>query len=245
MLGPVLGACADRPSCRRPDRVAPLVGAGVAGGDGDDWRSCRGHGGRSATSGSIPIGVYSTLDGYTRMASMRTKQDATLKSGSAASRARCAASPAWSRTTAIASTSSPRSPPCARRCSRVEEEVLRDHVAHCVEHAIASGDKDEQRQKIAELMDVWAAPSASRSYRVDSPRIAIGGAGAEECGKDRHHADPADPGPTRAWRDIAKREHDQRRTMTMRAMRSKIPTLADMEASLDLVRQSRRANRRL
>ena len=37
---------------------------------------------------------------------------------------------------------------------RVEEEVLRDHVAHCVEHAIASGDVDEQRQKIAELMDV-------------------------------------------------------------------------------------------
>ena len=37
---------------------------------------------------------------------------------------------------------------------RVEEEVLRDHVAHCVEHAIASGDADEQRQKIAELMDV-------------------------------------------------------------------------------------------
>jgi CsoR family transcriptional regulator, copper-sensing transcriptional repressor len=39
---------------------------------------------------------------------------------------------------------------------RVEEEVLRDHVAHCVEHAIASGDKAEQRQKIAELMDVMA-----------------------------------------------------------------------------------------
>jgi DNA-binding FrmR family transcriptional regulator len=37
---------------------------------------------------------------------------------------------------------------------RLEEEVLRDHVAHCVEHAIASGDKDDQRQKIAELMDV-------------------------------------------------------------------------------------------
>ena len=36
----------------------------------------------------------------------------------------------------------------------VEEEVLRDHVAHCVEHAIASGDKKDQRQKIAELMDV-------------------------------------------------------------------------------------------
>jgi DNA-binding FrmR family transcriptional regulator len=37
---------------------------------------------------------------------------------------------------------------------RVEEEVLSDHVAHCVEHAIASGDKDDQRRKIAELMDV-------------------------------------------------------------------------------------------
>jgi DNA-binding FrmR family transcriptional regulator len=37
---------------------------------------------------------------------------------------------------------------------RVEEEVLKDHVSHCVEHAIASGDAVEQRQKIAELMDV-------------------------------------------------------------------------------------------
>ncbi|MBN9051668.1 MAG: metal-sensitive transcriptional regulator [Rhizobiales bacterium] len=39
---------------------------------------------------------------------------------------------------------------------RVEEEVLRDHVAHCVEHAIKSGDKADQRKKIAELMDVMA-----------------------------------------------------------------------------------------
>jgi DNA-binding FrmR family transcriptional regulator len=37
---------------------------------------------------------------------------------------------------------------------RAEEEVLKDHVAHCVEHAIASGDKREQRKKVAELMDV-------------------------------------------------------------------------------------------
>jgi CsoR family transcriptional regulator, copper-sensing transcriptional repressor len=37
---------------------------------------------------------------------------------------------------------------------RVEEEILRDHVAHCVEHAIASGDKVDQRRKVAELMDV-------------------------------------------------------------------------------------------
>ena len=39
---------------------------------------------------------------------------------------------------------------------KVEEQVLRDHVGHCVEHAITSGDADEQRQKIAELMAVIA-----------------------------------------------------------------------------------------
>ena len=38
---------------------------------------------------------------------------------------------------------------------RVEDEVLRDHVAHCVEHAIASGDAEDQRRKVAELMDVF------------------------------------------------------------------------------------------
>lgn len=37
---------------------------------------------------------------------------------------------------------------------RVEEEILRDHVAHCVAHAISSGDKRDQRRKVAELMDV-------------------------------------------------------------------------------------------
>lgn len=37
---------------------------------------------------------------------------------------------------------------------RVEEEVLRDHVTHCVEQAITSGDKSDQRKKIAELMAV-------------------------------------------------------------------------------------------
>ena len=37
---------------------------------------------------------------------------------------------------------------------KVEEEILREHVAHCVAHAIKSGDKADQRQKIAELMAV-------------------------------------------------------------------------------------------
>ena len=37
---------------------------------------------------------------------------------------------------------------------RLEEEILRDHVGHCVEHAIASGNKADQRRKVEELMAV-------------------------------------------------------------------------------------------
>lgn len=37
---------------------------------------------------------------------------------------------------------------------RAEEEILRDHVGHCVEHAIASGDKKDQRKMITEIIDV-------------------------------------------------------------------------------------------
>lgn len=47
---------------------------------------------------------------------------------------------------------SPRSVRTALR--RVEDEVLKDHLAHCVEHAIARGDKADQRKKIAKLMAV-------------------------------------------------------------------------------------------
>jgi len=35
-----------------------------------------------------------------------------------------------------------------------EEKILGDHLAHCVEHAIASGDKDDQRKKISEIIEV-------------------------------------------------------------------------------------------
>jgi CsoR family transcriptional regulator, copper-sensing transcriptional repressor len=42
---------------------------------------------------------------------------------------------------------------------RAEEEVLRDHVSHCVQHAINSGDKQDQRKKIAEIMDVLGRSS--------------------------------------------------------------------------------------
>lgn len=37
---------------------------------------------------------------------------------------------------------------------KVEAEVLKDHVAHCVEDAIRSGDAASQREKVAELMRV-------------------------------------------------------------------------------------------
>ena len=37
---------------------------------------------------------------------------------------------------------------------KVEEEILRNHVAHCVEHAIATGNKANQRRKLAELADL-------------------------------------------------------------------------------------------
>ena len=34
----------------------------------------------------------------------------------------------------------------------VEKEILKDHLSHCVEHAIQSGDKKAQREKIEELV---------------------------------------------------------------------------------------------
>ncbi|THD56117.1 metal-sensitive transcriptional regulator [Phenylobacterium sp.] len=38
--------------------------------------------------------------------------------------------------------------------SRVETELLRGHLGHCIEGAIVSGDKDEQRRKAAELIEL-------------------------------------------------------------------------------------------
>ena len=39
---------------------------------------------------------------------------------------------------------------------KVELEVMRDHVGHCVRHAMTSGSADEQARKIDELIDVLA-----------------------------------------------------------------------------------------
>lgn len=38
--------------------------------------------------------------------------------------------------------------------AKVESEVLKDHLGHCIEGAIVSGDKDQQRQKAAELIQL-------------------------------------------------------------------------------------------
>jgi len=37
---------------------------------------------------------------------------------------------------------------------KVQDEILRDHIANCVEHAIMSGDPKDQRRKVAELVQV-------------------------------------------------------------------------------------------
>ncbi len=39
---------------------------------------------------------------------------------------------------------------------RVEDEILKDHVENCVEHAISSGDAKDQRRKVAELVQLLA-----------------------------------------------------------------------------------------
>jgi DNA-binding FrmR family transcriptional regulator len=38
--------------------------------------------------------------------------------------------------------------------AKVEEEVLRDHVQHCVSHAMHSGDAADKQQKVDELLAV-------------------------------------------------------------------------------------------
>jgi CsoR family transcriptional regulator, copper-sensing transcriptional repressor len=38
--------------------------------------------------------------------------------------------------------------------ARVEDAILKDHSATCVESAIASGNPDEQRKKFGELVDL-------------------------------------------------------------------------------------------
>jgi CsoR family transcriptional regulator, copper-sensing transcriptional repressor len=37
---------------------------------------------------------------------------------------------------------------------KVEEELLKNHAAHCIENAIANGNADEQRQKVKELIEL-------------------------------------------------------------------------------------------
>ena len=37
---------------------------------------------------------------------------------------------------------------------RVETEILKDHLGHCIEGAIVGGDADEQRKKAAELVEL-------------------------------------------------------------------------------------------
>ncbi|OYW82168.1 MAG: transcriptional regulator [Hyphomonas sp. 32-62-5] len=38
---------------------------------------------------------------------------------------------------------------------KVEDELLKNHAAHCVEEAIRDGDAESQRQKFTELVDLF------------------------------------------------------------------------------------------
>jgi DNA-binding FrmR family transcriptional regulator len=38
--------------------------------------------------------------------------------------------------------------------AKVESEMLKAHLGHCIESAIVSGDKDEQRRKASELIEL-------------------------------------------------------------------------------------------
>lgn len=38
--------------------------------------------------------------------------------------------------------------------AKVESEMLKSHLGHCIESAIVSGDRDEQRRKAAELIEL-------------------------------------------------------------------------------------------
>jgi CsoR family transcriptional regulator, copper-sensing transcriptional repressor len=37
---------------------------------------------------------------------------------------------------------------------KLEDEILKDHIAHCVEHSITAGDARDQRKKVAELVEI-------------------------------------------------------------------------------------------
>ncbi len=39
--------------------------------------------------------------------------------------------------------------------ARAESEILRDHAAGCVAHAIASGDAEQQQARVDELVDLF------------------------------------------------------------------------------------------
>jgi len=39
--------------------------------------------------------------------------------------------------------------------AKVEDELLKNHAAHCVEEAILDGDAESQRQKFSELVDLF------------------------------------------------------------------------------------------
>lgn len=44
--------------------------------------------------------------------------------------------------------------------ARVESQILKDHLHHCIEGAIVGGDPDDQRRKAAELIELLGRSAA-------------------------------------------------------------------------------------
>ncbi len=42
---------------------------------------------------------------------------------------------------------------------KVEQELLQNHVSHCIENAIASGNAEDQRTKVSELIKTLGRPN--------------------------------------------------------------------------------------
>jgi DNA-binding FrmR family transcriptional regulator len=56
--------------------------------------------------------------------------------------------------------------------TRVESEMLKDHLGHCIEAAITGGDATDQRQKARNSSSFWGAAPDDDPCRTRPPRAA-------------------------------------------------------------------------
>src|SRR6476660_1801883 len=127
------GACSGRPgpggSCRRPDRGPCRQGDGGYG----PW-----------------LAMY-TLRGYSSRMDDRLKKSQLARLGRIEGQVRGVARMIEEDRYCIDVLTQIQAVRAA--LGKVESEMLKAHLDHCIESAIVSGDKDEQRRKATELID--------------------------------------------------------------------------------------------